>query len=222
MDDYLSEKEQIKLIKNWWRENGAFVIAGLVLGIAILGGWNYWQSYRTSRAEAAGGVYQNLVAAVDRGDRDAATAALETLEADYESTPYSDQGRLMLARLLVETGELEAAAGRLQAIVESTSDRELESIARIRLARVLLADDQSGPALEALDLTRAGAFLARFHEVRGDVLARRGESPAAFEEYQQALDSAAEGVVDRQAIRLKMDSLDVEPEDETSEPTEDA
>ena len=106
MDDYLSEKEQIQAIRNWWKENGAFVIAGLVLGISGLTGWNFWQNYKLERAEAAGAVYSELVAAADRLDLDLASASLETLQSDYSSTPYLAQGRLMLEESSFEAGPL--------------------------------------------------------------------------------------------------------------------
>lgn len=223
MDEYLSEKEQIQQIKNWWKENGAFVIAGLVLGIGGLAGWNYWKSYKMSRAESAGAVYESLVSAVERRDPGAAAAELETLASDYESTPYLDQARLMMARLLVEQGDLQGAARQLQDAVASTGDPELERVARIRLARILLATGDDTRALEVLDLSRAGAFAARFHEVRGDILADRGEAQAAFEEYEQALKNPPEGVIDINAVRLKMDALGITPgEDAAKEASGDA
>lgn len=207
MDDYLSEKEQIQKIRRWWSENGAFVIAGLVLGIGGLTGWNFWQSWQLRQAEEAAAVYQELVATTDAGDRETAMSGLDTLVADYGRTPYVDQGRLMVARLNVEQGDLAAAAELLQALVDGTRDPELERIGRVRLARVLIADQRADEALDVLDLDRAGIFMARFHELRGDILADRGETEAAREEYGLALADAASGVVDAQAVRLKLDAL---------------
>lgn len=207
MDDYLSEKEQIQKIKRWLKENGPFVVAGLVLGIAGLAGWNYWQSYKMTRAENAGVAYQAVVTAVDGKDTEEALARLDELVSDYGSTPYANQGRLMLARLYVEQGQYGDAAGVLETVVSTTRDQELEMIARVRLARVLLAADRSSEALGVLDLSRAGSFAPRFHEVRGDVLAARGEGEAATEEYRLALDLPSDGIIDRNAVRLKLEAL---------------
>lgn len=207
MDDYLSEKEQIQKIKQWLRENGPFIVAGLVLGIAGLAGWNYWNSYKMTRAENAGAAYQAVVVAVDGKDAGEAAARLDELVADYDSTPYANQGRLMLARLHVEQEQYDEAAAVLKSVVATTRDPELEMIARVRLARVLLAADRSSEALEVLDLSRAGSFAPRFHEVRGDVLAARGESAAATEEYRLALDSVSDGIIDRNVVRLKLEAL---------------
>lgn len=222
MDDYLSEKEQIQKIKEWWRENGPYVIAGLVLGIGGLVGWNYWKAYKISQAEEAGAIYMQLSEVVQSGDQAAASAALAELEADYGGTPYADQARLMMARMLVEKGEFEGAAAHLQKVVDGTSDSELERVARIRLARVWLAAGRDQEALDVLDLSRAGAFAARFHEIRGDALASRGEDQAAIEEYQLALQGAVEGVVDRQAVLLKLDALGGSPAEVAPEPSGDA
>lgn len=222
MDDYLSEKEQIQAIRNWWKENGAFVIAGLVLGISGLTGWNFWQNYKLERAEAAGAVYSELVAAADRLDLDLASTSLEALQSDYSSTPYLAQGRLMLAKLHVTRGEFAAAADQFETIVSQTDDPELEQIARIRLARTLLAADESTRALEVLDLSRAGAFEPRFHEVRGDILLSRGETAAAMEEYARALEGPQDGVIDRQAVQLKLDSIGADAGKSQVEPTGDA
>ncbi|MGD9292366.1 MAG: tetratricopeptide repeat protein, partial [Gammaproteobacteria bacterium] len=104
MDDYLSEKEQVQKIREWWRENGPYVIAGLVLGIGGLVGWNYWKSYKISQAEEAGAIYMQLSEMAESGDQAAAAAALADLEADYAGTPYLDQARLMMARMMVEKG----------------------------------------------------------------------------------------------------------------------
>jgi predicted negative regulator of RcsB-dependent stress response len=222
VDDYLSEKEQVQKIREWWRENGPYVIAGLVLGIGGLVGWNYWKSYKISQAEEAGAIYMQLSEMAESGDQAAATAALADLEADYAGTPYLDQARLMMARLMVEKGEFEGAAAYLADVVDGTSDPELERVARIRLARVWLAAGQQQQALDVLDLSRAGAFAARFHEIRGDALASRGEDQAAIEEYRLALQGGVEGVVDRQAVLLKLDALGGSPADVEPEPSGDA
>jgi predicted negative regulator of RcsB-dependent stress response len=207
VDELLSEKEQVEKLRQWWKENGPFVIGGLLLGVLALSGWNYWQSWKIERAEAGRTAYETLVAAVDIGDADGAAAQLALLADAYAGTPYLDQGRLMMARLHVEAGRLDEAAAELQRVVSDTADPELARIARMRLSRVLLAKGDSDGALAALPLRDAGVFAARYHELRGDILAARGESAAAREEYELALESAEVGTVDAEAVRLKRDAL---------------
>ena len=52
VDDYLSDREQEEALRSWWRDNWRWIIGGVVLGLALLGGWRYWQVYRDQRADA--------------------------------------------------------------------------------------------------------------------------------------------------------------------------
>jgi predicted negative regulator of RcsB-dependent stress response len=38
---YDTEEEQVEALKRWWKENGQATLAGLVLGIIVILGWNY-------------------------------------------------------------------------------------------------------------------------------------------------------------------------------------
>ena len=207
MDELLSEKEQVEKIRVWWKENGAFVIVGLVLGVGGIAGWNYWKAYKLSQAEQAGAVYAAMSAAAEVSNSELAAAELLTLENDYASSAYIDQGRLLMARLRVEEGDLGSAAEILGTLIKETDDPELELVARVRLARVLIADAAEDQALEVLSLDRAGVFAPRFHELRGDVFASRGETEAAREEYTLALAGGEPDVVDLQVVQFKLDAL---------------
>jgi predicted negative regulator of RcsB-dependent stress response len=77
----------------------------------------------------------------------------------------------------------------------------------MRLARVLLAQGDTDGALAALELRTAGVFAPRYHELRGDILARRGEVAAAREEYTLALGGGDVGIVDANAVQMKLDAL---------------
>ncbi|MGI9265652.1 MAG: YfgM family protein [Gammaproteobacteria bacterium] len=223
MDEYLSEKEQIQQIRNWWGENGAYIIAGLVIGVMGLAGWNYWQSFKTSRAENASVEYKALVAAADVGDANVAGGYLETLLADYSMTPYLAQGRLMMARLAAEQNDLNSASEQLRAAIVETKDKELANVARTRLARVQLATGDTEGALDTLELSNAGVFIARFHELRGDVFVHRGDMKSAREEYTLALTTATPGTVNTQDVQIKMDALAVatdEAADDEEKPAE--
>ena len=50
MADHLTDEEQVEALKKWWRENGKSVVGGVVLGLALVGGWRGWQYYEQTRA----------------------------------------------------------------------------------------------------------------------------------------------------------------------------
>src|SRR5258708_29734753 len=84
----------------------------------------------------AGAKYTQMVQAMDGGDRARALVLFGELERGYAASPYTDQARLLAARLYVLGGELDRAAAELGAVVESSKDRNLALVARLRLARV--------------------------------------------------------------------------------------
>jgi predicted negative regulator of RcsB-dependent stress response len=207
VDDYLSEKEQWEALKGWLRSNGPWIIAGIAFGALLLAGWRWWEARTDRLALEAGAKYQQMLEALDRGDKTRAQTLTAELERDYSSSPYIDQAQLVAARVAVEAGELDKAADMLKSVMEKTKDGQLALIARLRLARVQLARNKPDEALATLDAGDAGAFKPRFHEARGDVLFAKGDKAGALKEYQAARAGAVSQSVDAQTLDLKIDDL---------------
>ena len=53
MDDYLSDKEQVERLRQWWRENGWFLIGGVALGGLAIVGYNQYFAYQDRQGEGA-------------------------------------------------------------------------------------------------------------------------------------------------------------------------
>lgn len=206
MDELLSEKEQVEQIRQWWKENGAWVVGGLALGLSMLVGWNSWQSYVTNRAEEASSLYEQVRAAAVAGNADQASALTATLRADYAATPYADQASLELARLMVERGGLDEAAASLEYVMKSDDDPQMALVARLRLAQVRMQQGMLDEALAALEVPDAGAFSARFSELRGDIAVARGDWETARREYESVL-SDLSGPVNREVVEIKLNDL---------------
>ncbi len=212
MDEYLSEKEQIERIRAWWKENGAWIIVGVGVGVLGLAGWNWWQGHKIRQAEEASAVYASLNSAAVEGLIDDARSSLDRLAEDYDGTPYLDQGRLTLAAALVDADRSAEAADLLQQVMEQADDPELSLVARLRLARLLASTGESDRALDVATVADAGTFSAALNEVRGDVLAGKGDTDAARRAYQQALEDVVDGgVVDETFVRMKLEALGGEP-----------
>ncbi len=186
MEEYLSEKEQWEWIKAQVRENGPAVILAVAVVAAGMFGWRWWQGHLDAGRLEAGAKYTQMVQALDGGDRARALVLFGELERDYTASPYTDQARLLAARLYVLGGELDRAAAELAAVAESSKDRDLALVARLRLARVQIAQGKADGALATLNGVAAGAFDAHYHEVRGDAYYAKGDRAAALKEYRGA------------------------------------
>jgi predicted negative regulator of RcsB-dependent stress response len=106
----------------------------------------------------------------------------------YPSTTYAEFSRITLAKLKVEAGDLEAAKLRLEEEVKQGHDETLKELARLRLARILLARGEADAGLTLLKGTEttAGKFSALLEEVRGDLLIAAKRPEEARAAYQKA------------------------------------
>ncbi|HEX9853677.1 MAG TPA: tetratricopeptide repeat protein [Woeseiaceae bacterium] len=207
MED-LSEKEQLEIMRTWWQENGRYVISGIVLGIALLAGWNYWQSAQRSAALEASALYESLLDNVAGGSLEPAESNAAILYAQYAATAYAAQARLAMARLYMDKGRDQDAAVTLQALLDSRGNAALKPVARLRLARVLLYQDKAAEAVELLSGQPAGAFSARYNEVLGDAYVALGRFDEAAEAYAVAVsDDPTRLTVDRTLVQMKINDL---------------
>jgi predicted negative regulator of RcsB-dependent stress response len=205
VSEYLSEKEQWEQIRTWVRENGLWVVGGVALAAAGLQGWRWWQAHLDARGVAASAAYTRMIDAFEKGDRTQAFLELGELERDYPSSPYADQAKLIAARVYVESNELDKAARELETVSGNSKDHALALVARMRLARVEIAQGKVDQALTTLNGAEPGAFAGRYHEVRGDAYYAKGDKVAALKEYRSAAGSAEPG--DAALLELKIADL---------------
>ncbi|MEA5445424.1 tetratricopeptide repeat protein [Gammaproteobacteria bacterium AB-CW1] len=204
---FSSDEEAIDAVKRWWRENGAFVIAGLVIGVALIAGWRFWQASMETQAAEAGNRVEQVNMAAEMGDFDQAATLADELLADYRRTSQAAHGALRVAALAVDTGRLEEAADYLRWAVDNGRDQELAKLARVRLARVYVALDDPQSALDVLDGVDPGRYVALFEEARGDALLAAGEPAAAREAYGRALDADNDEFGASAALEMKYHDL---------------
>jgi len=204
----LTDNEREEQLRRWWSDNWAWIIGGVALGLAVLGGWQYWQRYQVQSAERDEAGYIAVVESLSRNQReDAAKQAAELRQRNPDS-PYADQSDLALARAALDKREFDEAARLLKVVADGSKDPELRVVARTRLARVLVEQGKHDEVLALLDPAQAGTFAALAHEIRGDALAAKGDAAGARKEYAAALAAGApETGLDREFVELKRDAL---------------
>jgi predicted negative regulator of RcsB-dependent stress response len=179
----LNEKEQVEWVKEWLRTNGLWIIAGIAIGAAAIGGWRWYGERQSLQAEAASARYEELMDAFARNDRTRAVTIADDLNREHAKSPYAPLATLLAARIHVEM------------------------IARLRLARVQEAQGKYDDALATLKVEELGEFATRFAEVRGDVLLAKGDRAGALREYLAARSGKNEGRVDLNLLDLKIRDL---------------
>ncbi|MCY4420078.1 MAG: tetratricopeptide repeat protein [Gammaproteobacteria bacterium] len=205
MAEFETEEQQVEALKNWWKENGTAVMIGVVLGIGALGGWRGWDWYQEKQAVNASDIFVSVQRTMIAGDAASFRDEAEILRTEYASTPYAALTTLHEAKAQAEEGDLEASAKSLRWVIEHSGQPSIRDIARIRLARVLLADQKLDDAQAAINQEFSEGFSSLVHEIRGDILVARGEIEQAKQAYDLALDSVhASGV---EFLQMKRDDL---------------
>jgi len=204
----LSEKEQLEEMRAWWSENGRFVITGVVLGVAIIVGWNQWRSSIETAQIEASNLFEEVMVAVGGGDSAAAEFAAENLFVNYDQTVYPDQARLALARLYMDKGRDQDAADILNELIVAGDESEIQLVGRLRLAKVKLYQNKPDEVVELLKDRGESAFAARYSEVLGDAYTARGNFAEAQTAYLAALsENPALQTVDNTLVQLKLNDL---------------
>ena len=204
MEEYLSERQQIEHVRGLVRENAPWAIAGVLITVGAFVGWQQWHAWQDRHATDASAKYAATLAALGRGDLDAAARLASELRASYARTPYADQAALALAGAEVQSGKLAAAAAHLEPLANAARDPDLRIVARLRLARVQRALGKPELALSTLAGAPAGSAGPSYADVRGDVLADKGDRAGAVAAWREALAAKTSGAVDRELVELKI------------------
>jgi predicted negative regulator of RcsB-dependent stress response len=205
MAEHDTEEEQIRAIKEWWKENGRSVIAGVVIGIGTLIGWKGWGVYQEQQAIEASDRYNNMRSAILAQDLDSVVVQAQELKDNYSSTPYAAWGALLLAKAKATKGETEAVIDNLQWANENAKQDTVKSLAAIRLARVYIATSEFAKAEQLLDQSFPEAYTSLYQELLGDLYAQRGNHDQAREAYDAAISAAEEA--DIEFLKMKRDNL---------------
>ncbi|RMG58374.1 MAG: hypothetical protein D6717_02985 [Gammaproteobacteria bacterium] len=203
---YETEEQQAEAIRKWWAENGKSIIAGVVLGLAILFGWRGWVDWQERQAETASEQFSEARKAYDGGQPAQVHEKAALLREEYARTPYAALATLLEARLDAGEGKLEQAAEGLTWVRDHAREPVLQEVARLRLARVLVALDRPDDALKELQpLAESGAWTSLVEEIRGDALRAKNDIDGARQAYDRALLTAG-GRAPRY-LQMKRDDL---------------
>lgn len=201
MSTYRTDDEQVEAIKKWWKENGKSVAGGIVLGFAIIFGWQWWQGYQKGQGEAASLLFDTMRQAARLNQVDKALEDGRRLVGDYPGSAYAGLAALEMARLSYQRGEKDAARGHLQWVMDAAADPAIAELARLRMGRLLLDMQDTAALTDLLARPALPAFDGEFAVLRGDLARAQGDAAAARDAYQRAM---LAGVEDQAMLRMKL------------------
>jgi predicted negative regulator of RcsB-dependent stress response len=189
VSDTLTEEELIERIRTWWQENGTALLVGLVVVIAGVVGWRWYDSSRAEAQERASMLYDSFMGA----EGEAREELAKRIDAEIPGTSYQVLSLLQRARTAHDGGDLAAAETDLREALEAASHPVLADLVRLRLARVVEQLGRPDEAFELVAAVKSKGYRTHALELKGDLHMLRAERTLAHEAYREALDALAEG-----------------------------
>ncbi|MBB1597666.1 tetratricopeptide repeat protein [Achromobacter sp. UMC46] len=205
----LEEQEKLDAIKAWWARYGTLIVTLFAVVALAWGGWWGWKAYESHRANQAMGYFEALEDAARLGGADSAVrikTAAATLREQYPATGYAARGALVAAQALQAQKDEAGAREQLEWLAAQGKNPSMQSVARLRLAGMLLDQKQYDAALAQLNNPPA-AFAALYADRRGDILAAQGKRDEARAAWQSAIDGLGTANPMTQVVQLKLDAL---------------
>ena len=195
-----TEEEQVEQIKKWWNSNGKQIIAGAVIGLAGIWGWNTYSDYQDKQSLNARSLY--LSYASDSNN----LGAYDRLTTDFSSSSYSDQAILLMAKYLFDAGSYTQALGVIKPLINNPSS-VIANTAALRAASIYLQLGQHDQALFILQGQSEDGFSGLIYNLMGDIYLDLGNRSEAQKYYSLAINNVAENSNLSQLIQIKLDDL---------------
>lgn len=207
LTDYLTEQEQIEILKKWIKEYSVVIISGILIAGITVTGWRYWQDRQAKILNHASAVYNEMLAMRAQNNPTATLVQAKKLFRHYPKTPYGQMAGLMLARESAAKNQYKEAMKTLTWVLDHSRTPAIKQIARIRLARIMIADKQYQSAINTLQKVDDQYFKGLIDEVTGDAYLSMKNIDMARVNYQKALSEIPNAEIVRPLLQMKYDNL---------------
>lgn len=207
----LEEQEQLDAVKQFWNRYGTLITWLLIAALGGYATWNGWTWWQRDQATKAGAIFDELDRAAQTGDADKVNRVFSDLKDRYPGTAFAQQGGLLTAKVLIDKGQAEAAQSALAWVATNATESEYQTIARLRLAGVLLDGKKYDDALKQLEAATAAGFEALVDDRRGDVLFAQGKLDEAKAAYNRAWTAMDPKIEYRRLIEAKLAAMGSAP-----------
>ena len=210
----LEEQEQLDQFKAFWQKYRNIITGVLTAALFVYAAYSGYQWWRNNQAAEASKLYETMVAAIAKGDKDLTLRAATDLQKDFARTPYAAMSSLVAARIASDAGDSAKAIDFLRWAAKNASNDGYLALAKLRLVSQLIEQGSEKDFAEADQILKEKpiqGFEALWLERRGDwYLAQKknAEAKASYQEAWKKLDQAKEFPEEaRRLLKVKLDAV---------------
>lgn len=202
----LEEQEQIATFKAFWSKYGNLITWILILALGSFAAYNFWNTHQRKQSVEASALYDSLSEAVAANDNAKAQRIAGDIQSKFKRTAYAQMSALAAAKTAFEANDLKTARAQLQWVIDNGND-EYKSVARLRLAGVLLDEKNYDGAMKLLSGEFLPQFSAEVSDRKGDVLVAQNKITEARAAYVAALAAMGPKHPGSQLVRIKLEAI---------------
>ena len=207
----LEEQEQLDELKHFWKQYGNVITWILIAVLAVFAGWNGYQYWQRSQASQAAALLDEVEKSIRTGDAAKIQRSFGEMKERFASTSYAHQAALLVSKSLFELGQLDGAKEALLWTAEKSTDEGYASLAKLRIAGMLIEAKRFDEALKALEGKISPSFDAMVMDRKGDIYMALGKKSEAKDAYTKAYQSFETGIEYRRLVEVKLNALGVTP-----------
>lgn len=205
----LEEQEQLDQLKHFWSTWGTLISSVLIVVFGCVAAWNGYQFWQNRQATQASALLDAIENAVQNDDQSRVQQAFLDIKNKYAATVQAGQAGLLIAKMQSDQGNAEAAKATLDWIAGNSSDEAYKSVARLRLASLLIEKKSYDEALQYLSQKFSEDFDAIVADRKGDIFLLQAKKQDAIIEYTRAYKAFSEQSEYRRLVEIKLNSLGV-------------
>lgn len=202
----LEEQEQIASFKAFWSKYGNLITWVLIIALGSFAAYNFWNQHVRKQSVEASALYDELTDAIAANDNAKAQRVASDIQDKFKRTAYAQMSALGAAKTAFEAKDLKTAKTQLQWVIDNGND-EYQSVAKLRLAGVLLDEKDYAGAMKLLDGKFLPQFSAEVQDRKGDVLVAQNKIAEARNAYVAALAAMGPKHPGSQLVRIKLEAI---------------
>ena len=209
----LEDQEQLDELKHFWKSWGDLITWVLIAVLSSYAAWMGWQSYQGKQAAQSAALYDTVERSALSGDLALLDRSVNDIEEKFASTTYAQQAALLAARVYNDKDRKADAKKQLTWVIDQASDEGYQTLARLRLAALLVEDKAYDDARKQLTAKTPEAFAPLMADRLGDLAMLQAQPAEAVQHYKNAWKGFEPNADYRRLVAVKLAALGADPED---------
>ncbi len=207
----LEEQEQIDELKHFWARWGDYVVWVLIIILGAYAAWNGWHYWQRREASQSAILFETVERASESADLALMDRSFGDIKEKFGSTTYANQAAFLVAKVYYEKAQSAKAEEALNWVIKSASEEGYRSLARLRLAGLMIDKGDFAQAKALLAEKVVAEFEPLVEDRLGDIDTLDKHSDTAKGHYLKSWRGLDAHAPYRKYVEAKLNAIGVDP-----------